>query len=74
MNAALSLGRVLIVTGVILVILGGLVTLARHVPFLGQMPGDISIHRKGVRIFLPLASCLLISLVLTVILNLLFRR
>jgi hypothetical protein len=58
-------GWILVVLGLLLV-LAGLVWLAGAWPsWLGRLPGDIRIERPGFRLYLPLATCLLISLVLT---------
>ncbi len=75
MSASLDpLGRTLIVFGVILLILGVLILLAGrlNLPFLGRLPGDILWRRDGVTIYFPLVSCLLASIVLTALLNLVF--
>ncbi len=69
-----SFGRTLLFIGLILVLIGGLILLAArfHLP-LGRLPGDIRIERGNVRFYFPLATSLLISLVLTAILNLIAR-
>ena len=74
MNGLDSLGKILIAVGILLILLGGLLVLGRHIPFLGRLPGDFTFERKGVHVFFPLATCLVISVVLTVLLNLIFRR
>ena len=68
-----DLGRLLLVVGVVLVILGLVLTFAGRVPGLGRLPGDI-VHRRGnVTFYFPLATSLLLSLLLTAVLWL-FRR
>jgi hypothetical protein len=73
-----DLGRVLVILGVILVVVGGLVWLASglagRVPFLGRLPGDIHIQRGNWSFYFPLTTSLLLSLVLTLILSFLWRR
>jgi hypothetical protein len=69
-----ELGRTLLVLGLVLAGLGGLLLLAGHLPWLGRLPGDISIQRDNVRVYIPLATSLLLSLLLTLLLNLLARR
>ena len=59
-----SLGRTLILAGMILFALGVLLYTFPSLP-LGRLPGDIRIERPGVRIYLPIATCLLASLVLS---------
>ncbi len=68
-----DLGRVLIVVGVILVIVGAVFLLAPKLPWLGRLPGDISFKRGNFSVYLPLGTCILISIILTLIMYL-FRR
>jgi hypothetical protein len=68
-----NLGRLLVVSGVLLVAVGVVVLLAGKVPFLGRLPGDIAYHKGGTTFYFPLVTCLLLSLVLSLLLNL-FRR
>lgn len=70
----MGIGRVLIVSGVVLVILGLLVSLAGRLPFrLGRLPGDIYVHGKNTSFYFPLTTCILLSIVLTLVLWI-FRR
>lgn len=59
-----SLGRALIFAGMILFALGLLIYSFPSLP-LGRLPGDIRIERPGVRIYLPITTCLLASLVVS---------
>jgi len=69
-----SLGKALIIFGVVLVISGGLLVLAgRQFPFLGKLPGDIHITGERFEFYFPLTTCLIISAVLTLILLLVLR-
>jgi hypothetical protein len=67
------LGRLLIVAGLALAGLGLLLTLGGKIPGLGRLPGDIVIERGSFRLYLPLATSLLLSLILTGVLWLLRR-
>ena len=72
-----DLGRVLLLIGGVVFLLGLLLLAAGNLPFLGKLPGDISIQSGRVQIYIPLATMILLSLVLTIFLNLLtgvFRR
>jgi hypothetical protein len=69
-----ELGRLLIVLGVVIALLGVTLTLVGRVPGLGRLPGDIVIERGNFRFYLPLATSLLISLALSLLLWLLGRR
>lgn len=66
-------GRLLILAGAFLILVGLSFTLWPRPPLLGRLPGDILVQREGFRLIFPLATCLLISLVLTVLLNLVFK-
>jgi len=65
----MGLGRLLVATGLVLVVLGLLVSYAGRLPFrLGRLPGDIYIHGKHSTFYFPLATCLLLSLLFSVVL------
>jgi hypothetical protein len=65
----MGLGRMLITLGVVLVVLGVLVSFAGRLPFrLGRLPGDIYIHGKNSTFYFPLATCLLLSLLFSLVL------
>ncbi|MBI3003625.1 MAG: DUF2905 domain-containing protein [candidate division NC10 bacterium] len=69
-----SLGRMLLLLGVILVLLGGLLLLVGKVPFLGRLPGDIVIERKNFTFYFPLATSIVLSVVLTLLFSFFGRR
>ena len=69
-----SLGRMLLVFGLLIAAVGVLALLVGRVPFLGRLPGDIAVQRDGWSFYFPLATCILLSLVLTVVLSLFARR
>jgi len=66
-------GKILIYLGVMLVIVGLIVSFMGKIPWLGQLPGDIYIQRERLSFYFPLATCLLISLILSLVLYF-FRR
>ncbi len=69
-----SFGRSILLIGLVLVLIGGLILLAARFGLpLGRLPGDIRIERENFRFYFPLTTGLLISLVLTVIVNLIAR-
>jgi len=61
------LGRSLIVLGLVIVVIGVLVSVAGKVPFIGRLPGDIVVKRDHFTFYFPLTTCILISLVLMLI-------
>jgi len=69
-----GLGRTLILFGVLLIVVGGLILLAGRLPGIGRLPGDILVRRGSFTFYMPLATSLIVSLLLTLLLNLIFRR
>ena len=71
----MGLGRILIVAGAVLLVLGLLVSLGERLPLrIGRLPGDIVIRGKHSVFYFPLATSLLLSLLLTLVLWLIGRR
>lgn len=68
------MGRFLIITGVIIIVLGGLLLLSGKVPWLGRLPGDILIQRKNFTFYFPLATSILLSIIVTFVLWILGRK
>ena len=65
----MGFGRLLITLGIVLVVLGVLVNFAGRLPFrLGRLPGDICIQGKHSSFYFPLATCILLSVLFSVIL------
>jgi len=74
MNPLEDIGKTLIFIGLILLLLGGGMLLLQKIPFLGRLPGDIYIKKGNFTFYFPLVTCILLSLFLTIILSLFFRR
>ncbi len=68
-----ELGRIILVIGIVLVVVGGLAVLGVRLPF-GRLPGDIAIEGEHGGIYIPIASMVVISVVLTLVLNFFVRR
>ena len=62
-----ELGKVLIVAGALLVAVGLFLTFGGKLSFIGKLPGDIRIERENFSLFFPLGTCILISLLLSLI-------
>ena len=69
-----ALGRGLIVVGMVIVLVGMVLMFSGKVPWLGRLPGDFLIKRDHFTFYFPLATCLVISLVLTLLFRLFGRR
>ena len=68
------IGRALIVLGLILLLAGIWITLGWRLPFrLGRLPGDIYYRRGPVSFYFPVVTCVVLSIILTVLISL-FRR
>ena len=74
----IPLGKMLLLFGVAMVLLGLVLLVAGHfsgkVPWLGRLPGDVYIERGSWTFYFPLATCLIISVVLTLLFSLFSRR
>jgi hypothetical protein len=68
-----EVGRVLLVLGILLVVVGGLAVLGVRLPF-GRLPGDIAIEGERGGFYFPIVTMIVVSVVLTVLLNLFLRR
>ena len=69
----IELGKVLMVCGGLMLVVGVVLTWSGKIPWLGRLPGDIFIQRDNFSFSFPLATCLLMSVVLSIILALLRR-
>jgi Protein of unknown function (DUF2905) len=69
-----DLGKLLIFFGAILAILGAVFILAGKIPWLGRLPGDIYIQRRNFTFYFPLTTSILLSVVLSLLLYIFFRR
>lgn len=71
-----TIGRTLLIVGIGLAVIGGALMLLGRLPFLqslGNLPGDLRIEGQGFTCFIPIVSMILISVVLTIILNIIIR-
>jgi uncharacterized protein HemY len=66
-------GKSLIYIGLVLVVFGVLISLGGKIPWLGHLPGDIYIQRERFAFYFPIATCLLISIIVTLVLYFLRR-
>jgi hypothetical protein len=66
-------GKMLVVVGAVTALVGGLLWLLSRMGWVGRLPGDIRIQRPGFSCLIPIASSILLSIVLTVALNLVIR-
>jgi len=71
----MATGKLLIIAGVVLLALGLIVNYAPWlINWFGKLPGDIRIKDANKMVFIPITSMIIVSIVLTIIVNLFFRR
>lgn len=74
----IPLGKMLLLFGLVMVLLGLVLLVAGHfsgkVPWLGRLPGDIYIQRGSWTFYFPLATCLIVSVLLMLLFSLFSRR
>jgi cell division protein FtsW (lipid II flippase) len=68
-----TLGKILVLLGLILAAIGLLLIWSDKIPWIGRLPGDIYIRKKNFTFYFPLATSLLISVILTLLFSL-FRK
>jgi hypothetical protein len=69
-----QIGRMLVIVGLVTAGFGLLLMAGERFPFLGRLPGTITISRDNVTIVIPVLASIVLSLVLTLVLNLVLRR
>jgi hypothetical protein len=68
-----ALGKMLILLGVFIILIGLLLLIGEKIPWIGRLPGDIIIRKKNFTFYFPLATSILISIILTLLFTL-FRK
>ena len=69
-----GLGRLLIVFGLVIVLVGVVLLVADRIPGVGRLPGDLVVRRGPVTFYFPVATSIVLSVLLTILLNLFWRR
>ncbi|MCS7215562.1 MAG: DUF2905 domain-containing protein [Thermodesulfovibrio sp.] len=69
-----EIGKYLIISGIIIMIVGLLFTFAGKIPLIGRLPGDIVIERRNFVFYFPLATSIVISIIISLIFYILSRR
>lgn len=60
-----NIGKSIIIIGFVIVAIGALILLAGKVPFIGKLPGDIYIKKKNFSFYFPLATSILLSILIS---------
>jgi len=69
-----SLGKMLILIGIVSIVIGAVFVLFGRVPWIGKLPGDIVIRRDGFTLYFPIVTMILLSVALTIIFNLIGKK
>ena len=73
MNPFPEFGKMLIILGIFMVIAGVVLVFIPKIPLIGRLPGDIIIRKGNFTFYFPLATCIILSILLTLIFSI-FRR
>ena len=68
------IGKTLVIVGVVCLVIGLLIWFAPRIPWLGRLPGDLHVRGEKFSFYFPIVTCIFLSLLLTVLLNLILRR
>lgn len=69
-----DLARVLLIFGAVLILIGLILMVSPKIPFLGKLPGDFLFKKDGFTFYFPLATSIIISVILTIFINIFLRR
>ncbi len=64
-----SVGKLLVVLGLVIVVIGAGIMLFGRIPFFGNLPGDLTVERGGTRVSIPIVTSIVLSIVVTIVLN-----
>jgi hypothetical protein len=62
-----AMGKLLIIVGIVCIIVGLFITYGPKIPFVGKLPGDITIEKQNIKFYFPLATSIIISIVLSLL-------
>jgi uncharacterized membrane protein YkgB len=60
-----ALGKMLILLGVLIIVIGFLLLIGEKIPWIGKLPGDIIIRKEKFSFYFPITTCIIISIILT---------
>lgn len=69
-----QLGKTLIIIGAVMAALGLILTISGKLPWLGRLPGDIAVQKKNFTLYFPIATSIIVSLLLTLIFWIIGRK
>jgi hypothetical protein len=69
----IGIGKILLIIGGIIVVLGLILIFSQHIPFLGKLPGDMLIKKNGFSFYFPIVTLLILSILITIIVNIILH-
>ena len=69
-----NIGKIVMIAGIAMVVLGGLLMLSGKIHWIGRLPGDIIVERKNFTFYFPLATSIVLSVILSLIFWLIGRK
>jgi len=73
LSAFSGVGKLLVLAGIFLILVGVLFIFWESIPYLGGLPGDFVVQKGSFRVFIPVVTCIIISAILTIVVNVLLR-
>ncbi|MEO8211323.1 MAG: DUF2905 domain-containing protein [bacterium] len=67
METLQPLGKILVITGLVIIVVGILFLFSDKIPFLGKLPGEFTIKKENFTFYFPLATSIIISIILSLI-------
>lgn len=75
MLADMPVGKMLLILGLVIMVIGAILTWAPGLlNWFGKMPGDVRIEKEGSGFYFPVVSMIIVSIVLSILMNLFFKR
>ena len=74
MNDLHDLGKAVLVSGILIAAVGLVLIFGDKIPYLGKLPGDIFVRKKGLTFYFPVVTSIILSLILTLILYLISKK
>jgi hypothetical protein len=68
------MGKILIITGIVLIVIGLFFTFGGKIPFLGKLPGDIIINKKNFTFYFPITTSIVLSIILSIIFYIFIKK
>ncbi|HZX36527.1 MAG TPA: DUF2905 domain-containing protein [Thermodesulfobacteriota bacterium] len=74
MESFQPIGKLLIIIGIAIVVIGVILAFGQKIPYIGRLPGDLYYKKDNFTIYFPIATSILISVILSLILYFFFRK